>query len=33
MRETTTREQFDSLLAGHRVIPVIRELFADGETP
>jgi anthranilate synthase component 1 len=33
MRETTTREQFDSLLDGHRVIPVIRELFADGETP
>jgi anthranilate synthase component I len=33
MRDTTTREQFDSLLDGHRVIPVIRELFADGETP
>jgi anthranilate synthase component 1 len=30
---STTREQFDTLLAGHRVIPVIRELFADGETP
>ena len=33
MKDTTTREQFDSLLAGHRVIPVIREIFADGETP
>ncbi|MCU1556917.1 MAG: anthranilate synthase component [Microbacteriaceae bacterium] len=33
MKETTTREQFDSLLTGHRVVPVIRELFADGETP
>lgn len=30
---TTTREEFDALLAGHRVVPVIRELFADGETP
>jgi anthranilate synthase component 1 len=30
---TTTREQFEQLAAGHRVIPVIRELFADGETP
>jgi anthranilate synthase component 1 len=29
----TTREEFDALLAGHRVVPVIRELFADGETP
>jgi anthranilate synthase component 1 len=33
MSDTTNREQFDSLLAGHRVVPVIRELFADGETP
>ncbi len=33
MNETTSREQFDSLLGGHRVVPVIRELFADGETP
>ena len=30
---STTRAQFDALLSGHRVIPVIRELFADGETP
>ncbi len=30
---STTREQFDGLLADHRVVPVIRELFADGETP
>jgi anthranilate synthase component 1 len=33
MSETTSREQFDALLDGHRVVPVIRELFADGETP
>jgi anthranilate synthase component 1 len=33
MSDTTTREQFDALLDGHRVVPVIRELFADGETP
>ncbi len=33
MSETTTRAQFDALLDGHRVVPVIRELFADGETP
>ncbi|MFC4244613.1 anthranilate synthase component I [Gryllotalpicola reticulitermitis] len=30
---TTTRTDFDSLLPGHRVLPVVRELFADGETP
>src|SRR6187455_2902610 len=31
---TTTREEFGThLAAGHRVVPVIRELFADGETP
>ncbi|MCU1414154.1 MAG: anthranilate synthase component [Microbacteriaceae bacterium] len=33
MTETTSRAQFDALLHGHRVVPVIRELFADGETP
>jgi len=31
--DTTTRAQFDTLLGDHRVVPVIRELFADGETP
>ena len=31
---TTTRADFDARLGdGHRVVPVIRELFADGETP
>ena len=30
---STTLEDFTGLLADHRVIPVIRELFADGETP
>ena len=30
---TTTRESFDALYGGHRVVPVVRELFADGETP
>ncbi len=30
---TTTAEQFAALGPLHRVIPVIRELFADGETP
>ena len=30
---TTTREQFDALIGDRRVIPVTRELFADGETP
>jgi anthranilate synthase component I len=31
---TTTRDDFDARVAeGHRVVPVIRELFADGETP
>jgi anthranilate synthase component 1 len=30
---STTRQQFDDLLSDHRVIPVIRQLFADGETP
>lgn len=33
MSETTTFDQFETLLSGHRVVPVIRELFADGETP
>ncbi|WP_411700925.1 anthranilate synthase component I [Conyzicola sp.] len=34
MTGTTSRADFDSRLdAGHRVVPVIRELFADGETP
>jgi anthranilate synthase component 1 len=30
---TTGRAAFDSLVGSHRVIPVVRELFADGETP
>lgn len=31
---TTSRADFDdALAAGHRVVPVLRELFADGETP
>jgi anthranilate synthase component I len=29
----TTREEFDALLPDHRVVPVVRELFADSETP
>ncbi len=34
MSNTTTRGDFDGRLAAqHRVVPVIRELFADGETP
>ena len=34
MAETTTREQLTQRLAdGHRVVPVLRELFADAETP
>jgi anthranilate synthase component I len=34
MSDTTTAEDFTARLqAGHRVVPVIRELFADGETP
>jgi anthranilate synthase component 1 len=34
MTSTTTRKDFDDrFAAGHRVVPVIRELFADGETP
>jgi anthranilate synthase component 1 len=34
VRATTTRGDFERRLAdGHRVLPVIRELFADGETP
>ncbi|WP_127793544.1 anthranilate synthase component I [Agromyces sp. LHK192] len=30
---TTGREDFGPLLQGRRVVPVVRELFADGETP
>src|SRR5690554_315801 len=30
---STTRQQFDQLMDDHRVVPVIRQLFADGETP
>ena len=34
MTHTTTKADFDARLTdGHRVVPVIRELFADGETP
>jgi anthranilate synthase component 1 len=34
MTNTTNKDDFESrLAAGHRVLPVIRELFADGETP
>ncbi|RFA14870.1 anthranilate synthase component I [Subtercola boreus] len=30
---STTRAEFDALLPTHRVLPVIRTLFSDGETP
>ncbi|MFZ7088657.1 anthranilate synthase component I [Curtobacterium sp. RRHDQ10] len=30
---TTTRDEFDGRVAEHRVVPVVRALFADGETP
>lgn len=30
---STTREEFDAILGTHRVLPVLRTLFADGETP
>ena len=34
MSQSTLRADFDTRLsAGHRVVPVVRELFADGETP
>jgi anthranilate synthase component 1 len=33
MKDTTTREQFAEHARDHRVVPVIREVFADGETP
>ncbi|WP_309615993.1 anthranilate synthase component I [Salinibacterium sp.] len=34
MHNTTTAADFTARLeAGHRVVPVIREIFADGETP
>lgn len=29
----TTREEFNLLIVEHRVVPVMRELFADAETP
>ena len=30
---STARSAFSALLSDHRVVPVVRELFADGETP
>lgn len=30
---TTSRPEFDGLLADHRVVPVVRALYADSETP
>ena len=30
---TTTFEQFRALAAGHRVVPVVRTVLADSETP
>ena len=34
MHNSTTADDFTLRLeAGHRVVPVIREIFADGETP
>ncbi|WP_235476428.1 MULTISPECIES: anthranilate synthase component I [unclassified Frigoribacterium] len=32
-RATTSRSEFDAALDGHRVVPVVRDLFGDGETP
>jgi anthranilate synthase component 1 len=32
-RATTSRAEFDAALDGHRVVPVVRVLFGDGETP
>jgi anthranilate synthase component 1 len=32
-RTSTTRPAFDALLPDHRVVPVVRDLFGDGETP
>jgi len=32
-RATTSRAEFEAALEGHRVVPVVRDLFADGETP
>ncbi|MBP1241867.1 anthranilate synthase component 1 [Frigoribacterium sp. PvP120] len=32
-RTSTTRSAFDALLPDHRVVPVVRDLFGDGETP
>ncbi|ANJ26934.1 anthranilate synthase component I [Agromyces aureus] len=33
MPATTTFDEFQALLPGRRVVPVVRQLFADGETP
>ena len=33
MRGSTDRAAFDALLADHRVVPVVREVFLDAETP
>ena len=33
MAGTTSRQQFEERLEGRRVVPVVRELFADSETP
>lgn len=30
---STTREAFDALLPDHRIVPVVREVFLDAETP
>ena len=30
---TTDRAAFDALLPHHRVVPVVREVFLDAETP
>ncbi|MFS2031508.1 anthranilate synthase component I, partial [Curtobacterium sp. CT11-45] len=30
---TTSRPEFDALLDAHRVVPVVRALYADSETP
>ena len=33
VHHTTTREEFRALAAGHRVVPVVRTVLADHETP
>lgn len=33
MSVTTTRDDFNGMARGRRVVPVVRALFADGETP